>query len=125
LETEKVAAELNKRWRDLSEDEQKVYREKAIVEQEEVEQKQIQYESDLKAWKDAGGVLPSSESKDTEPPNGGDGASTASQSVPAVPSSSPQPKAPSKPIKRAATAYFLFSSERRSQLRSEVRPNVP
>ena len=96
METEEIAAKLNQRWRELSEDDQLVYREKAAVEHDEVAQKQLNYEAELKTWKEAGGVLEDD-----------------------VESNSP-PKAPLKPVKRAATAYFLFSSEKRQQLRAEV-----
>jgi hypothetical protein len=96
MDTEAIAAKLNKLWRELSEDDQLVYREKAAVEHDEVAQKQLNYEAELKTWKEAGGVLEDD-----------------------VESNSP-PKAPLKPVKRAATAYFLFSSEKRQQLRAEV-----
>ena len=96
METEEIAAKLNQRWRELSEDDQLVYREKAAVEHDEVAQKQLNYEAELKTWKEAGGVL----DDDVE--------------------SNAPPKAPLKPVKRAATAYFLFSSEKRQQLRTEV-----
>jgi hypothetical protein len=96
MDTEAVAAELNKLWRELSEDDQLVYREKAEVEHDEVAQKQQEYEAELKAWKAAGGIL----EDDSE--------------------SNPPPKPPPKPVKKAATAYFLFSSEKRTQLRAEV-----
>jgi hypothetical protein len=96
VDTEAIAAKLNKLWRELSEDDQLVYREKAAVEHDEVAQKQLNYEAELKTWKEAGGVL----EDDVE--------------------SNAPPKAPLKPVKRAATAYFLFSSEKRQQLRAEV-----
>jgi hypothetical protein len=104
METELVAAELNKIWRELSEDEQRVYREKADVEQEEVAHKRVEYNAALQAWKAAGGVLQEENDKDVD-----------------VDTSNAPPQAPTKPVKKAATAYFLFASDKRPHLREEVR----
>lgn len=92
-----MATELNKMWRELDEKDQEIYRGKAKKEEEVATKKQREYEAELKAWKDAGGVLLEEEDAPNDPP-----------------------KPPAKPVKKAATAYFLFSSDRRTQVRAQV-----